>query len=89
MVFAGPAEAAAVSGIAGSADRVRRIAIEHGGLEGVNDNPNTAPSKRLLRLWPTYVKTSDGPAILRRIGLQSIRNECPHLHRWLTTLEQM
>lgn len=55
--------------------------------EEIDDNPQTAPSKRLLSLIPEYRKTIDGPAVARHIGLERIRNECPHFNQWLTRLE--
>ena len=30
-----------------------------------------------------------GPQVAETIGLISIRAKCPHLHRWLTKLEQL
>jgi Domain of unknown function (DUF4276) len=55
--------------------------------ELVNDGPNTAPSKRIIKHRPGYVKSSDGPAILADIGLPSIRRACPHFHEWLLRVE--
>jgi hypothetical protein len=55
--------------------------------ELVNDGPSTAPSKRIIRHRPTYLKTTDGPTILDAIGLPTIRQACPHFDEWLTTIE--
>src|SRR5260370_18972772 len=55
--------------------------------EHIDDDPNTAPSKRLLDVYPSYVKTVDGIRILNDIGLETVRQECPHFNDWLTLLE--
>jgi hypothetical protein len=57
--------------------------------ELVNDSPATAPSKRLLSACPTYQKTLHGPALVERIGLAAIREECPHFDSWLGWLESL
>lgn len=55
--------------------------------EDINDNPITAPSKRIAGLCPGYQKTLHGPLITQRIGLEIIRRECRHFDDWLTWLE--
>jgi hypothetical protein len=57
--------------------------------ELVNDDPNTAPSKRLLTAFPSYRKTLDGPALAELIGLAAIRSVCPHFDGWMTWLESL
>ena len=60
-----------------------------GGPELVNDDPMTAPSKRLFGAFPAYQKTLDGPALAELIGLASIRSACPHFDRWIEWLETL
>lgn len=57
--------------------------------ELINDGPETAPSKRLLKELPAYRKVVDGPAIAQSIGIQRLREACPHFCQWLTRLEQL
>lgn len=74
----------------GSVDRLRelsRIAVAYRSPEEINDSVETAPSKRLLKLYPEYTKPVDGPRIAAAIGLGCIRERCPHFHRWLCRLE--
>jgi hypothetical protein len=59
-----------------------------GGVEMVNDNPATAPSKRLVRHCPGYLKTTDGPLAISDLGLEALRLQCPHLDAWLDRLSQ-
>lgn len=55
--------------------------------EEINDSQSTAPSKRVLNLIPNYEKPILGTLAVLEIGLDTIRNECPHFNDWLTRLE--
>lgn len=57
--------------------------------EDVNDSPQTAPSKRILNVWPGYQKTSHGPLIACDIGLPALRDACPHFGAWLGKIEAL
>lgn len=56
--------------------------------EEINDSPVTAPSKRVESLVQGYEKPLLGSLAVLEIGLEAIRNECPHFHAWLTCLEE-
>ncbi|MGH8019106.1 MAG: DUF4276 family protein, partial [Opitutaceae bacterium] len=56
--------------------------------EEINERPEFAPSKQILKLFPAYKKTLHGPTVAARIGLQRIRTECPHFNAWLDKLEE-
>ncbi|MVA57374.1 DUF4276 family protein [Agrobacterium vitis] len=55
--------------------------------EDINDSPQTAPSKRILAAMPGYQKTFHGPIIAGDIGLDRMRQKCPHFSTWLEKLE--
>ncbi|HNB54727.1 MAG TPA: DUF4276 family protein, partial [Anaerolineales bacterium] len=55
--------------------------------EDINDGPTTAPSKRLLALFPNYEKPLYGTLGALEAGLDAIRDECAHFQEWLTWLE--
>lgn len=57
--------------------------------EDINDNPATAPSKRILAALPGYQKPFHGPLIACDIGLDAIRAACPHFAEWLDQLERL
>lgn len=57
--------------------------------EHINDNPQTAPSKRILAVMPQYQKTLHGPLIAGDIGLDEMRGQCPHFNQWLTKIESL
>jgi hypothetical protein len=58
-----------------------------GGPELVNNSPDTAPSKRILKAYPDYRKVVDGPDAIELLGLPALRSVCPHLDAWLQRLE--
>lgn len=55
--------------------------------ELIDDDPTTAPSKRLHQLYPTYDKRFFGEMVAETIGIDSIRAECPHFNCWMERLE--
>lgn len=57
--------------------------------EDINDDSETAPSKRIAGTIPHYRKRLHGPEVAERIGLSAIRTECPRFHDWLTRLESL
>ena len=63
--------------------------VEHMEPEEINDSPQTAPSKRLETLIPSYNKVLQGPRIAERIGLQVIRKKCPRFDCWISSLEAL
>jgi len=57
--------------------------------EYINDNPTTAPSKRILHIYPSFQKPTDGIIIVKNIGIGTIRRECVHFDKWLKKLESL
>lgn len=57
--------------------------------EDINDNPLTAPSKRIIDLLPGYQKVLHGPSIAKRIGVGVLRSQCPHFNEWLSWFEAL
>ena len=57
--------------------------------ELINDGPETAPSKRILKEIPAYNKATAGPAVAEKIGLPTLRAKCPHFNEWLSKLENL
>jgi oligopeptide/dipeptide ABC transporter ATP-binding protein len=57
--------------------------------EEINDGETTAPSKRLQSLYPGYDKILFDPLIAQRIGLDKLRQECPHFRDWMSKLEAL
>lgn len=57
--------------------------------EDINDDVNTAPSKRVLGAYSSYRKVLDGTAAARAVGIARMRQECPHFRAWIETLESL
>ena len=57
--------------------------------EDINDNRETAPSKRLASVIPRYRKVLDGPLVAMETGLPIIRFECPCFDAWVSRLESL
>ena len=57
--------------------------------EDINDDKDTAPSKRIKRLVPAYNKVVDGSLLAMEMGLNKIRAECPRFDTWVKRLENL
>ncbi|MBZ0118372.1 MAG: DUF4276 family protein, partial [Sandaracinaceae bacterium] len=60
-IYAAPSSAEWVFEAGGVASQLEGMAATAGGPELVDDGPTTAPSKRLLSVFPGYQKTLHGP----------------------------
>ncbi len=89
MLFSDTDSIAAVFNAPRVADQLRAIRAQFADPEEINEEQDTAPSKRLVRLLPQYRKRLHGPLVVGRIGLAKVRSECPHFHRWLQQLEAL
>jgi hypothetical protein len=65
----------------------REIRQQFATPEEINDSPFTAPSKRVEGLVEGYEKPLLGTLAALKIGLDTIRSECPHFRDWLVRLE--
>ena len=74
---------------AGSVEALRNICSQFPTPEDINDNKDTAPSKRIAKVIPRYKKTVYGPLLAMEIGLDKIRAECPRFNGWVTKLESL
>ncbi len=73
----------------GTIDKLREIRSQFQTPEDINDNWNTAPSRRISELIPRYNKPVDGPQIAERVGLTRMRQECPGFNAWINVLEAL
>ncbi|MEQ1949541.1 MAG: DUF4276 family protein [Bryobacteraceae bacterium] len=56
--------------------------------EDINDDPETAPSKR-IKAACSYSKVIDGTKAAKLVGLIRMRAECPHFAEWVHRLENL
>jgi hypothetical protein len=69
--------------------KLHHIRSQYPTPEHINDGENTAPSKRLGTLYPYYDKVLHGSLISEAIGLNKLRQECPHFDQWVSRLENL
>ncbi len=70
-----------------SLDELQRIIDSYPTPEDINGGADTAPSKRLMRIFP-YEKTADGEMILEALDIDDIRGKCPRFNKWMEKLEE-
>lgn len=70
-------------------DSLRRIRSHFDTPEDIDDDPVTAPSKRIEALIPRYRKRLHGPLVAEATGLERIRSECPRFNGWVRRLEAL
>ncbi len=70
---------------------LQAVADAYPSPELIDDSEQTAPSKRIIAQFPDYegAKATIGPQVGQLIGIQAIRQKCPHFDRWVTMLEQL
>ena len=73
----------------GSVEALQNIRSQFQTPEDINDNKDTAPSKRIKKVIPRYDKRVNAPLLAIEIGLATIRNECPRFNGWVTSLESL
>lgn len=88
LLFVQPAQFAAWTDRADVVAALCNVAQKHQTPEDINDNPQAAPSKRILDLMPEYQKPFHGPLIACSIGLDAMRQSCRHFADWLQRLER-
>ena len=71
------------------ANKMREVVGEAGEPELINHGRETHPKARLQRLGTDYKETSDGPTLIHKIGIPTIRSACPHFAGWVEQLEAL
>jgi hypothetical protein len=92
LLFSDPdAFAYSFDNCAGAIAGLKRIAAEFQDIERINDSELTAPSKRIIGLLEAYegLKPTAGPDIAEYIGLDTLRQKCPHFSDWIWRLENL
>ena len=57
--------------------------------EEINDNPTTAPSKRIESEYSEYQKALHGQTISEEIGINKILQECKHFSQWIEDIKRI
>lgn len=69
--------------------RLAEIRSEFQSPEHIDDQPDRAPSRRILGILPDYRKPVAGPRIAGQIGLSKLRQECPHFNQWIARIQSI
>jgi hypothetical protein len=89
LLFSDCAAFARVVGQPRTESRLREIRDHFDTPEDIDDSPQTAPSKRVHAIIPGYTKPLFGVLAALEIGLDKIREACPHFRAWLEKLEKL
>ncbi len=81
--------ASSINAPANAVDGLRRIRSRFPTPEDINDNANTAPSKRIKQQIPGYQKVQHGPLVAQATGIDRMLAECPRFRNWVQTLESL
>lgn len=87
LLFSDPEKFAQSIGRPDLSRKFRAIRNEFHTPEDINDSPETHPSKRIRALFPWYQKRLMGVNAAKKIGLDTIRKECPAFGRWMEKIE--
>ena len=86
LLFSDPAAFAAGIGQRHLAQAFESIRAGFATPEDINDDPHTAPSKRVLDAYPAYRKVPDGTLAAQAVGIEKMLQECPHFRDWIERL---
>ena len=59
--------------------------------ELINDQPDTAPSKRIINEITLYQKnkSTSGPNVVQNITIPHLKKQCRHFGEWIGSLEKI
>jgi hypothetical protein len=89
LLFSDPTAFAHGIGQQGLARQFETIRGEFPTPEDINDDPKRAPSKRVLAVYARYRKIVDGRLGAQAVGIDRMRQECPHFRQWIEQLEAL
>ncbi len=68
---------------------LKSIRAQYETPEHINDSVNTAPSKRILEIFPDYNKVLYGTQIAIDIGYENIVSQCKHFKEWIDVIVKL
>lgn len=71
------------------ADHLAKVTNRFNSPEEINDRPTQHPSARILECTRGYQKPLHGSIIAQQIGVNRMRQSCPHFDSWLKKLENL
>ena len=88
LLFADPSKFGLVAS-AEAVESIRQVRDAFETPEHINRTQDTAPSKRLKTIIPSYAKVTDGILVAERIGMQRILDECKHFAAWVAKIKSL
>jgi hypothetical protein len=65
----------------------------HGNIEDINNSKETAPSKRIVKIFDTYDEEFDkvfhGYSIIEEVGLKKVLEKAPRFRAWIEKIETL
>lgn len=89
LLFSNPTKLANSLNLANLTPAFQKIRNDFDSPEEINNSVNTAPSKRIEKLFSDYEKPINGSLAALDIGLDVIRQECKLFDNWLRQLEAL
>jgi len=89
LLFSSPAKLAESLGDEKLSSIFQTIRNEFSTPEEIDDHYDTCPSRRIEGVFESFKKTINGITAASRIGLEKMRQECPHFNEWITKLEDI
>lgn len=68
-------------------DELDEIRATYATPEEINDSALTAPSKRIVSIYPFYQKPFHGVLAAKLVTVDVMIGECPHFKEWVTALQ--
>ncbi|GHT29324.1 hypothetical protein AGMMS49574_05760 [Bacteroidia bacterium] len=68
------------------------VASYSNNTEKINNNPATAPSKRIIKEFEKfhhYDKPKSGEFVTDKVGIEALKDKCPHFKEWIEKLEKL
>lgn len=87
FVFADVSKCRAVFASESITAALTRVAQAFASPEEIDEGAATAPSKRIISIFPEYEKPLHGPLATLHVGLELLRERCRHFDGWVKKLE--
>lgn len=87
LLFSDPCALAGSINHIEAVDDFKKVRARFPTPEWINDSPHTAPSKRIMRLFPAYDKPEHPLLAALDVGLDTMRRECLLFDAWIKRLE--
>ena len=94
LLFSDPSSTARAIGNADLEARMNAVLQQFESPEQINDNKETCPSQRLVKIfneenWGKYEKPVHGNIAILEIGFEVLKVKCPQFGAWLERLEKI